>query len=375
MRDVIFVHDRGGVGGAGKVLLEVIETLKAEQQKIKVILGGNGTLKTLIEEKKIFVVSVNPNIDGFVFSRNPIVLVRSLKRFSQTLKKLCKDGSLVYANTPFSQVVTFMIRTALKNRGCKVIWHVHTIQPSNLRSCFFNFMLNKTADAVICVSRAVIDKIKTERPKHLIYNYFPDVAQIPKNYTTLQYAKQNLRLVFLGSIRKQKGVHILIRAIEKLFELGMRMRLDIFGSPLGKKDLKYHRDLQRFVIKRKLTQTIFFHTATNKPLEAIRNAHALVIPSIRPEAYPTVILEAFSQGRPVLATSSGGTIELVKDKFNGFLFPPGSIKEMCNALIRLYELSETEYLYLCQNAFYSFTEIQRNNADFSHKIRELLAKM
>jgi glycosyltransferase involved in cell wall biosynthesis len=59
-----------------------------------------------------------------------------------------------------------------------------------------------------------------------------------------------------------------------------------------------------------------------------------VLPSLT-EMCPTVVLEAMSSGRPVVASNRGGIPELVDDGLTGLLADPDKPATFANALIRL----------------------------------------
>lgn len=71
------------------------------------------------------------------------------------------------------------------------------------------------------------------------------------------------------------------------------------------------------------------HQAT---MSIIRRARAIVIPSRCFEGFPTVLLEAFSAGVPVIAPDHGAFTELITDGVNGRLFSPGSRESLLAAV-------------------------------------------
>jgi len=64
-------------------------------------------------------------------------------------------------------------------------------------------------------------------------------------------------------------------------------------------------------------------------------ADALVLPSDDPEPFGLVLLEAFRQGRPVIASRAGGPVDIVTDGRDGWLFTPGDPDALAELLRRL----------------------------------------
>jgi glycosyltransferase involved in cell wall biosynthesis len=58
----------------------------------------------------------------------------------------------------------------------------------------------------------------------------------------------------------------------------------------------------------------------------------VVLPAIAGEGLPNVVLEAMACGKPIVATTVGGTGEAVRHGENGFLVPPREVAAMQNAL-------------------------------------------
>jgi glycosyltransferase involved in cell wall biosynthesis len=66
-----------------------------------------------------------------------------------------------------------------------------------------------------------------------------------------------------------------------------------------------------------------------------KNGKILVLPAIRGEGLPNVILEAMSVGIPSVATSIAGIPDLVKNGKTGFLVKPGNSEELRKAIQKL----------------------------------------
>jgi glycosyltransferase involved in cell wall biosynthesis len=66
-----------------------------------------------------------------------------------------------------------------------------------------------------------------------------------------------------------------------------------------------------------------------------RAADVVVSPSIWPEPFSRVILEAMWAGRAVVATAVGGSPEQVEDGVTGLLVPPGDARALAGAVAAL----------------------------------------
>jgi glycosyltransferase involved in cell wall biosynthesis len=66
--------------------------------------------------------------------------------------------------------------------------------------------------------------------------------------------------------------------------------------------------------------------------QLLRNALAVVLPSMVYENQPFSILEAFAAGKPVVASDLGGLSELVAHRERGLLVPPGDTEALAKAM-------------------------------------------
>lgn len=107
--------------------------------------------------------------------------------------------------------------------------------------------------------------------------------------------------LFIGELRRLKGVDVLLEAIARLSDRG-DVRLSVVGS--GPDEASFKRLAADLGIDDRVT----FHG----PLPA-RDAFALgevlVVPS-RAESFPYIVLEALAAGKPVIATNVGGIPEM-----------------------------------------------------------------
>ena len=71
-------------------------------------------------------------------------------------------------------------------------------------------------------------------------------------------------------------------------------------------------------------------------------ADVVVAPSLKPEPFGRVIIEAQAMGRPVIAFDHGGASESVKNNTTGILVEPKNEKELGNAIEKLINMTEIQ---------------------------------
>ena len=129
-----------------------------------------------------------------------------------------------------------------------------------------------------------------------------------------------LNLLFLGNVTHQKGLHILLKALQLLPVDSWRLEV------VGRVDIE-KRYTQK--IMRKQTQSGFEKNISLRgPMQEadlvrmLMKSHLLVVPSFH-EGFGISYLEGMGFGLPAIASTSGGTNEIITHGQDGFLVPPG----------------------------------------------------
>ena len=173
---------------------------------------------------------------------------------------------------------------------------------------------------------AVSDFVKS---KYVEAGFEPSTIRVKSNFSWPTERRKGAGdyFLFAGRLSPEKGVDTLIRGWQQ--SLG---RLVIAGDGPQAAELKSVAP----------SSVEFLGLVPGEQVSGlIRNARALLIPSIWYEAQPRIILEAYAAGVPVLASRIGGLPELVKDGRSGFLLPPGDSKAWAAAAGRLQGNRET----------------------------------
>jgi glycosyltransferase involved in cell wall biosynthesis len=149
------------------------------------------------------------------------------------------------------------------------------------------------------------------------------------------------KIVMLGSINRNKGQDILVRAFASLHPCGAELRL--YGTT-GLSARSYVRDLQNFVKEEGLQAAVFFPGPTSDAPAVFRESYLLVHSSLN-ECLSISILEAMAHGVPVIANDIPGMREIIDDGVNGFLVSPGDSVDLAGKIGLLLENTDLWRLF------------------------------
>jgi len=135
------------------------------------------------------------------------------------------------------------------------------------------------------------------------------------------------RLVNVGRIAEQKGQMLLIEAASRLIAEGVDLEVVIVGD--GPMRVEAERLIAHLGLVGKV-KILGFRSGVEVRRE-LESSRALVLPSFA-EGLPTVYMEAFALGRPVIGTYIAGTPELVEAGACGWMVPAGSVDALVEAM-------------------------------------------
>jgi glycosyltransferase involved in cell wall biosynthesis len=138
-----------------------------------------------------------------------------------------------------------------------------------------------------------------------------------------------VKLIFVGRIDPEKGVHLLIEAIKGLPE--DKIELSLYGKPIEEDYYERCRKMSAGCSNIHWRGLL----AREEILSTFARHDMLCLPSAFSEMSPLVIQEAFGAGIPVLASEVYGNAELIRHDNNGLLFPFKSLDGLQQQLRRL----------------------------------------
>ncbi|MGB6301405.1 MAG: glycosyltransferase [Rivularia sp. (in: cyanobacteria)] len=150
----------------------------------------------------------------------------------------------------------------------------------------------------------------TYLPKKIHVFPYPCPKELNSNAKTLQDLNNPLTFTFAGRLCKEKGVDILLAAVEKLVSTGCDFQVNIIGSG------NLSDSLRKTASQSGLDANIKFlgRLPLEETIELMRRSIAVVVPSRWQEPAGRVVLEAATVGTSVIAARVGGMPELGGDE-------------------------------------------------------------
>ena len=193
---------------------------------------------------------------------------------------------------------------------------------------------------VAVCSRAIQEQLRqaglTTDHYRVIYHGI-DVTAYRQAAAERQRATDNagLRVVFVGSLLPQKGVHTAIEALGHLLQ--ERPTLPVTLAILGAGHPQYEERLHQMVEALQLTARVTFHSPIPRSQLPgfLAQFDALVLPSIWEEPMARISQEAMATGLALVGTLTGGTKEILVDGKNGLAFPPEDSEALAHQLALL----------------------------------------
>jgi glycosyltransferase involved in cell wall biosynthesis len=346
---VLVTHSSDEMYGADFILLRVLTSLRAQEIAVKVILpndaGGHrplsralGEIGCEVEHHPLAVLRRR-----YFTPRLAAQLVWDWIKEVLRLRRLLKDwpADLVYSNT---LAVTASAAAARITRTPHV-WHVHEIvtQPAWLGRALAA-LAARLSTRVIAVSSAVNEHLKRAAPgipSVVIRNGIPDPMSGLDRREARQRVNQLLGIsddvplvLMIGRVSEWKGATEFVRLAEAHIQGGGCAHFLIVGGgvPGERTVLEQVRNAVHRAENRGALHWLDF---TRDIAPFLARATMFVLPSIRPDPFPTVVLEAMFAELPIVAFDHGGVIEMIKPAAAGITASVGNLTELRQAVEHL----------------------------------------
>jgi glycosyltransferase involved in cell wall biosynthesis len=185
----------------------------------------------------------------------------------------------------------------------------------------------ENVDVLVAPSNYMREKIVNRFPIRAMT--IPNFAPTPPN--RIEPSGFSNFLLYIGTIERHKGILALLELWRRV--ANTRSKLVIVGD--GSQTRRVHRLVENL----DLQKTVYPLGWTERSLvyALLRDADALVVPSLWPENAPLVSLEALSVGTPVLGSNRGGLGEIISKLDRRLVFSWEEKHDFMRAVSFLYE--------------------------------------
>ena len=343
---VLQVIPRLGYGGAETGCYDIAHYLPENNCKSFIVTSG-GELIKFLDKKRVKLIRLP------VHSKNPLLIL---------LNSLFLVGIILFFNISIvharsrAPAWSCFLATKLTRRKFVTTFHGTYNFRSEIKK-FYNSVMVRS-DLIIAGSNFIFSHIKENYSKLLDTNkkflvifrginvdYFDSSSKLESEEKDLlkkwQIDKEKKIILVPGRLTAWKGQEMFIESVNLVKkELGYEaFHVVILGSDQGRN--LYKKKLIRLTEQYRLTKQIKFIDHCKDMALAYQVSDIVISPSIEPEAFGRVAVEAQSMEKLIIASNIGGSNETIVNEKTGFLFESGDVNSLSKKIIRAITMDET----------------------------------
>jgi glycosyltransferase involved in cell wall biosynthesis len=338
---ILSVNNTADLYGASRCMERVFGRFAQDGHEVHAVLPEHGPLVGVLEARGVR-VHIHRGLPVFdrVHLRSfagclqfllffPISVLRLVKLI------LCLRIDVVHSNT----IVLPSPCIAAIITGRTHIWHVRELlgEFGKLWKPYQRYIY-LLSSAVVAISRCTRDQFDPDlRGKvHVIYDGLDEATATadPSRIAAFRnFFRSEAPLVgVVGRIKwHRKGQEVLVHAAALLRDCYPNAHYVLVGSASpGNED--HETRLRELISSYGLDDAFTLVGDTQDPASVFAALDVAVAPSVQPEPFGCVVIEAMAAGTPVVGSRCGGIAEQIVDGVTGLLFTPGDAEALANAL-------------------------------------------
>ena len=343
-------------GGVERGTVEVADAIVKNGWK-SVVISNGGLLTSQLKRVGATVYEVP------VHCKNPFLWGSARRQVKRILQQEGADIVHVRSRAP-----AWIALPAANSLGIATISTVHSkFAPANILKKIYNGKMLK-ADRVIAISHFVENEIFTHYGKSGVAEKLSvihrgvDLGMFdPKAVNQQRIIAEADRLglpddksiiMLPARATSWKGHEILIQALAQLSDKdAILMLLGIEDGPPA-----YAEKLRTMAVRYGLGGRVRIGAGSRDMPAALMLADVVAMPSIKPEPFGRVAIEALAMGRPVVAFRHGGAVESIDEGRTGWLADPLSVDSLAEALQTALSLTPRKRRALAKDARQQMTD-------------------
>ncbi|MDU1069990.1 MULTISPECIES: glycosyltransferase family 4 protein [Clostridium] len=319
-KNILYFTRTMGIGGTEKVVMQLCRYFNNKFNKIIVCSNGG------IHEDELQKLGIKHYKIDDIEDKNPIIIFKTLI----SLYKIIKNENIDIVHT-HHRMAAFYSEILNKLMNFKFIHTAHNTFHN--KKTLTKFALNNAE--IIAVGEKVKENLlelyELDTDKiNVIYNgiekYTGEISVVPE---IKKFKDEGYFIVGnIGRLSKQKGMEYYIKAIPESIKKYQKIKFYIIGDGEDKLELiKLAKELG-------IENNVIFLGYRNDVINIIKQLDLIVLSSLW-EGLPLTPIEAFSEGKTIIATDVDGTSEIVKDQYNGLLIVSKDSNEIAMNIIKI----------------------------------------
>lgn len=339
-------------GGAERYVTSLANALSQQGDEVFIISAGGISTKRLHKEV------IHKVVDSIPLNTRSAIL-----ETSRVIEQICLRHKidLIHCNTPTGLEAASLVKRRIE---IPIVFTAHSVPMSG--NPMIGSDLDKKADKIIAVSDFIKNHLarsglngKAKRIYHGVdTTKFTDKGLNIKIRRDLGLSLKDRVIVCVARLEPEKGIAQLISALPQIKQSIPKAKLVFIGGGSHRNE---YEQLPKYL---KIDSDVLFLGGRGNVAELLSIADVFCLSSIR-EALSFAIMEAMSEGKPVVATKVGGVPELVNHGRTGLLVPSRDIDKLASGVIKVLKNRELSKK-LTQNA----RKMIEDNFRFSRMLEE-----
>ena len=343
---ILFAHSSNELYGSDVVLLELVRRLDATRYRPLVVtptdityegLLGQALTEASIRHQEMAIPVLRRR---YLSATGSAAFLHRLRTGTRQLQQCIEEENIALVHSNTSAVWGGAL--AARRSQTPHLWHVHEIvkQPIVIKK-LMAWMIARYSDHVVAISHAVARHLLAEQPRleprlSVIYDavdterFRPniDAQALRSEWRT---AANEVLVGVVGRISAWKGQNLFLQAFALALPKAPELRAVIVGDAPPGEGWRME-ELKAQAGELGIGDKVIWAGYRNDAPQVMAALDILVLPSIQPEPFGMVVLEAMATGKPVVATAHGGPLETIIDGETGCLVSATDPPDMANAL-------------------------------------------
>lgn len=322
MKNILFVHSVGELGGAERMSLSLMENLPKSEFTCHLATPADGEFVTRAKStgaKSVFYEDIQPSFSS------PFKTLKNTLQWRRIITRLKPD--IIHTADLLS---TRAIAGEAAKSGIPVIFHAHF--PFSAE--FAKWALKKAPSKIVFCSndllnchQDVLEKYCPQTRLDVIHNGV-DVNLFTPSFVSNTFPKVGI----VANLQERKGHKEFLEMAALVKAQGLDAEFHIIGGDI----MQEPREplLRKLACELNISEIITFHGQVSDVRPLVSNLDVLVCASYE-EAFPVSILEAMALKKAIVSTNVNGIPEAIEHRKSGLLVRPHSGEELAKMVIEI----------------------------------------